>query len=348
MSHGRQRELSRSPLLFASFAFLLAGAAAAADLAPKGKLLNREIQTKLVPSPARFDVLLPPDYENMEEPMPLFLWLHGGSSGVNHIERRIRVHLESAWAEGLLSPCVVVAPITGGSFYIDWKDGSQKWESFIIGELIPHLRKSFKVIPDREGTVLAGASAGGQGTLRIALRNPEVFIAAAAMEPGFPPAVSFTKFDPDGYAAGASGFLTPRFGNPVDTDYFDARHPPSIVVQNADRIRKSGIQLRIEAGDEDANLTWLSAELVHRLLFDAAIPHEYYIERGAAHVGRSMPRRIRHSLDFLERALHPAGPDPEAERHLKGAKRNGRYKPRTVNQLGYERVEFEPPPSSSR
>jgi len=312
--------------------------------APKGTLLHEELATDLVPGPAKYDVLLPPGYEDLKGPLPLLVWLHGGGSGVNHIERKIRVHVERAWADGVLSPTVVVSAITGPSYYIDWKDGSQKWETFIIRELIPHIRKTFKVRQDREGTVLAGASAGGQGTLRIGLRNPEVFIAAAAMEPGFPFVMSFEELNLAQYGPEVLTLLEARFGDPVDTAYWRARHPPTIVVDNADRIRSSGIQLRIEAGDEDANLTWLSAELVHRLLFDAAIPHEYYIERGAAHTGRSMPRRIRQSLEFLERVLHPPkGPDPDAERHLAGAKKSGRYEPRRVNQLRYKTVEFAPP-----
>ena len=166
------------------------------------------------------------------------------------------------------------------------------------------------------------------------------------MEPGFEPVLSFDEFDTSRFRPEvAARFLTPRFGNPVDKDYWAERHPPAIVVRYADRIRESGLQLRLEAGDEDANLTWLSAELLHRLLFDAAIPHEYYIERGAAHVGRSMSRRLQLSFAFLDRALYPPGPDPEAERHLEGARRNGRYRPRVPNQLPYVAPDFRSPSS---
>ena len=313
--------------------------------APQGELVHGELVTKLVPSPAKFDVLLPPGYDGMEGPLPLLVWLHGGSSGVGHIESTAPSPTWRAPGPRVsLSPCVVVTPITGDSYYIDWKDGSQRWESFILDELISaHAEDLQDSSGDREGTVLAGASAGGHGTLRIALRNPEVFVAAAAMEPGFPAVTWFKDLDMTPYGPGAAQFLSDRFGDPVDAAYWEARHPPTIVINTADRIRASGIQLRIEAGDEDANLTWLSAELVHRLLFDAAIPHEYYIERGAAHVGRSMQRRIRMSFEFLERALHPQGPDPQADRHLANAKRNGRYSPRTVNQLKFTPVEFAPP-----
>ena len=104
------------------------------------------------------------------------------------------------------------------------------------------------------------------------------------------------------------------------------------------------LKLLVEAGDEDANLTYLSAELVHRLLFDAAIPHEYHLVQGAAHTGRSVPRRITNVLGFFQRALRPEGPDPEAEDHLARARQSGRYAPRAPNQLDFETVDFRSPP----
>ena len=84
----------------------------------------------------------------------------------------------------------------------------------------------------------------------------------------------------------------------------------------------------------------LRAELVHRLLFDAAIPHEYHLVQEAAHTGRSVPRRLKNVLGFFQRALRPEGPDPEAEDHLARAKRSGRYAPRVPNQLDFKTVDF--------
>ncbi|MCY3972014.1 MAG: prolyl oligopeptidase family serine peptidase [Acidobacteria bacterium] len=283
----------------------------------ESSLTNHPLASDLVPGEPRFDLLLPPAYEpERTEPYPLLLWLHGGSSGEGNLERRLRPHLERAWKEGTIEHIVVVAPITGGSY----------------------------VAQDRAGTVLGGGSAGGQGTLRIGLRNPEMFAAAAALEPGFPPVASFADLDLTPYGPGAMRFLQERFGNPFDVEYWRARHPPTIVIDNADRLRASGLKLLVEAGDEDANLTYLSAELLHRLLFDAAIPHEYHLVQGAAHTGRSVPRRITNVLAFFQRALRPQGPDPQAEDHLARAKQSGRYAPRVPNQLDFNTVDFRSPP----
>ncbi len=306
------------------------------------EIIQRELVSELVPKPAKYDILLPPSYDpNSTAPLPLLIWLHGGSNGKDHLKKRLEEHIRSAWSNGILSPLVVVAPITGNSYYIDWKDGSQQWEKFLTSEFLVEVRQQFNVRKDPAGTVIAGASAGGQGTLRIALRNPTLFAAAVAMEPGFEPVLSFEEVDFSRFPAGvAEAFLHPRFGNPVDAAYWEERHPPIIAARDVNRIRESGIKLRIEAGDADANLTWLSAELIHRVLFDAAVRHEYYIEYGAAHTGQSLPRRLHDSFAFIERALHPEGPDPAAERHLRSAKRNGRFKPRVPNQLDYVPIDF--------
>ena len=324
-----------------AFGWLVALLACVGSLAQASVLSNQSVATELVPGEARFDMLLPPDYTaEREEPYPLLLWLHGGSSGEHQLERRLRAPLERAWEKGTIEPIVVVAPITGNSYWIDWKGGSNDWETFLLTELLAHVRATYHVAQGRTGTVIGGASAGGQGTLRIALRNPETFIAAAALEPGFPPVTSFADLDVTPYGPGAFRFLERRFGNPVDVAYWRARHPPTIVIDHAERLRESGLQLLVEAGDEDANLTFLSAELVHRLLFDAAIEHEYHLVRGAAHTGRSVPRRLENVFAFFQRALRPEGPDPEAERHLANAKRSGRYAPRVPNQLDFEPVDF--------
>ncbi len=335
--------MRRVPVIIAFPMLALLGAPATSG--QESSLTNHALASELVPGEPRFDLLLPPAYDPERiEPYPLLLWLHGGSSGEGNLERRLCPHLERAWDEGTIEHIVVVTPITGGSYYIDWKGGGKSWETFILQELLPHVRSHYNVAQDRAGTVLGGGSAGGQGTLRIGLRNPEMFAAAAALEPGFPPVASFADLDLTPYGPGAMLFLQERFGNPVDVEYWRARHPPTIVIDNADRLRASGLKLLVEAGDEDANLTYLSAELVHRLLFDAAIPHEYHLIQGAAHTGRSVPRRLENVLAFFQRALRPQGPDPQAERHLANAKQSGRYAPRVPNQLDYETVDFRSPP----
>ena len=57
---------------------------------PPGKLIHLKIETTLVPNPAAVDVLLPPGYEQFSKPVPVFIWLHGGTSGKDFLGNRMR------------------------------------------------------------------------------------------------------------------------------------------------------------------------------------------------------------------------------------------------------------------
>ena len=144
-----------------------------AQTPPPGKLVNLQLESTLVPSPAAVDVLLPPGYEQFSEPVPLLIWLHGGTSGKDYLENRMRPFIERAWATGDLVPCVVVAPVTGASFYIDWHDGTNQWDTFITGQMLAHMRKHYRVKQDRAGTAIGGSSFGGQGTLADRFSPPD-------------------------------------------------------------------------------------------------------------------------------------------------------------------------------
>ncbi len=314
-----------------------------AQTPPQGRLAQLQIETTLVPSPATVDVLLPPGYEQSSKPLPLFIWLHGGTSGKNILENHMRTFFEKAWATKDLTPCVVVAPVTGASFFIDWHDGTNQWDSFITGQMLAHMRKNYNVIQNRSGTVIGGSSFGGQGTLRIAFRHPSMFAAAASMAPGFPPVLKLEDWDISYFDANVLSDQGARFGNPVDRMFWRSTHPPTMVIDNPKKLRESGLQLLIEVGDEDANGNFRSVELLHRLLFDAAIEHDYHLHRGAAHVGRSKNYRFPEVFRFVSRALDSnKEKDPAAERHKLKAIQRGRYQPRTTNELPLTPVEFEP------
>jgi S-formylglutathione hydrolase FrmB len=66
------------------------------------------------------------------------------------------------------------------SFYADMKSGGRYWE-FISDELPRIVKSFFPVSARREDTFVAGLSMGGYGALKLALRCPEKFAAAASL-----------------------------------------------------------------------------------------------------------------------------------------------------------------------
>ena len=68
-------------ILIISIVLCISTTALAADPPQSGKLVKLQLETTLVPSPAAVDVLLPPGYDRLTEPVPLFIWLHMPQTG---------------------------------------------------------------------------------------------------------------------------------------------------------------------------------------------------------------------------------------------------------------------------
>lgn len=263
-------------------------------------------ETDLVPSPVKYDILLPPNYKSTDKTYPLLFWLHGGGGGGGHLPGSSQV-FKRMWAAGTLSELVVVTPHAGThpTNYLDFKDGSQRWETFITGEFLTHLRANYRVSKDRSGTFIGGISMGGYGALKTGLKHPDKFGAILAYEPMINP--SYDWEDDSGENVGLG------YGEPFDEDYWVVNNPAAIVRDNADAIRDSGIRLYIEVGSEDAFEFHRGTHFLHKALYERGIRHEYRYVDGADHVGDTIPGRYRDGLSFLNRVINPPPPDPQVE-----------------------------------
>ncbi len=169
--------------------------------AMKGTLIETTVASTNVPAPAPrhgeanavpITYYLPKNYDaNRAERYPLLIQLHGGGGSNKDMEnfRALSVGggmgglLDQAIENGLVAPMVSVMPSAGRAFYMNFRDGSQKWEDFVMKDLLPYMRKNFNVVQGREGTFITGISMGGMGSLRMAVKYPEVFQAVASQEP---------------------------------------------------------------------------------------------------------------------------------------------------------------------
>jgi S-formylglutathione hydrolase FrmB len=62
---------------------------------------------------------------------------------------------------------------------------ADKYESYILSELIPDVEKRFRVSTQRDGRAIAGLSMGGYGAVKFGLKHPEMFALAASMSGAF-------------------------------------------------------------------------------------------------------------------------------------------------------------------
>jgi len=289
-----------------------------------------DLETALVPSPARAAVLLPPGYRADGDPYPLLLFLHGGGGDHTFLSGRMKGLFEQAWALGILRPLVVVTPSAGRSFYLDYRDGSERWESFILGELLARLGEQFNVTDAPAGTLIGGISMGGMGSLRMAFKHPERFAGVAALEPGIEPALAFDDIALEDRFWRSQALFEERFGKPVDRGYWQANNPANIVVSQAAAIRDSGLQIYLEVGDRDSFNLHRGTEFLHRLLFDNEIGHGYRLIAGADHLGDTLPSRFLYAFAELDQALQPPPEDRSLRRlhrYLERLERNAGLQP---------------------
>jgi S-formylglutathione hydrolase len=296
--------------------------------AMKGTLIETTVASTNVPSPAPrrgganavpITYYLPKNYDpNRAERYPLLIQLHGGGGSNKDMEnfRALSVGggmgglLDQAIESGLVAPMVSVMPSAGRAFYMNFRDGSQKWEDFVMKDLLPYMRKNFNVVQGREGTFITGVSMGGTGSLRMAVKYPEVFQAVASQEPAIEPALAYDEITlrdkigrPDGTGLQDRILLKRIYGDPFDKDYWAANHPTTIIKKDPSRILGLGIYL--EVGDQDLFYIDQGTEFVHRVLFDAGISHEYRLVKGADHVGASLVPRSLDAFAFIGRQLNP-------------------------------------------
>ena len=271
----------------------------------EARLERGRIQTELVPGPVAYRALLPPGTEDsLAEGLPLLLLLHGGGGDEDFLADMKPV-IEKAWQIGALPPLIVVTPDGERSFYLDWKDGSQRWETFLLEEFLPHVQKRFRTSTRREHTFVSGISMGGLGSLRLAFKHPDVFGAVAALEPGIEAATRWDEVTVRDTFYRQSDILAERFGDPVDPEHWAANSPVHLAATEGPRIAASDLAIYFECGDQDMFLLTYGAERLHRLLFDQGISHEYRLVRGADHLGPTIPGRLLDALAFLGRQLTP-------------------------------------------
>jgi S-formylglutathione hydrolase len=276
------------------------------------------IMSDLVPYPIHYGVLLPPYYRSDEPPLPLIVALPGGGKqtwpkkGWEYL-KDLKAPVEALYRENELPRMVFASPnVDPFCDYLDYRDGSQRWESFILKKLLPTLRSDFNISSERNQTLLLGGSMGGVGVLRLGFKYPQQFGAVAALEPGVAPVLRWRDVPQQDLVFNDDHFET-LYGKPFDETYWEENNPASIVVANPDRLRGSDLLIYIECGNRDVLNLFEGAEFLHRILWDREIEHEYHSVHGANHLGPSLARREREALAFLGRSLDREAIESESQ-----------------------------------
>ncbi|MGA2630809.1 MAG: alpha/beta hydrolase family protein [Terriglobia bacterium] len=124
-----------------------------------------------------FNIILPRDYATTTQRYPVLYLLHGYT---DHYPAWASYSRITDYARGYDE--IVVMPEGDNGFYTNsYADKNLAWEDFILLDLIPYVDGHYRTAASRQGRAIAGLSMGGYGAMKIGLKHPQMFAAAASL-----------------------------------------------------------------------------------------------------------------------------------------------------------------------
>ncbi|MBX3289562.1 MAG: esterase family protein [Acidobacteria bacterium] len=234
-----------------------------ADYLPQDKTLDSKLMGRNMP----YQVVLPSGYTKSSDEdikFPVIYLLHGLTGHFNNWTDKTKV-IEYAEKYRV----ILVFPEGGDGWYTDSvSNEKEKYESYIIKELIPEIEKNYRVDKRREARAIAGLSMGGYGSLKFGLKYPDMFVIAGS----FSGALGAAEITEKNFPGSIGKSIDAIFG-PADSDTRRANDIFDIVRKTTPEKIKTLPYFYIDCGTEDflfqTNRDFIS------LLTEKKIPHEY-------------------------------------------------------------------------
>jgi S-formylglutathione hydrolase len=295
-------------------------------------------------------IYLPPSYRtDTQRRYPVLYLLHGFTdrddlwfSAPTHFVN-VPMSVEKALAAGTAREMVIVMPNAftryAGSFYGS-SVATGDWETFVTRELVTYVDGHYRTIARRESRGLAGHSMGGYGTIRLAMKQPDVYAGVYAMSaccltpsrttPAAVAKMQSVKTDDDfnkadfltklGFAFAASWSANPKAARFIDLPYTDTIPQPAVAaawtanaptamlgqyVASLKQIRFIAFDVGLQDGLVADN------RVLDRLLTDYSIAHTFETYEGD-HVNKIAERLETRVLPYFTRILsfEPASERP--------------------------------------
>jgi putative tributyrin esterase len=168
-----------------------------------------QFKSELIGKVLPYNALLPPSYFESSKRYPVLYLLHGLFA--HHDDWITRTNLAEYAASYEI---IIITPEANDSWYVDSATvPADKYESYLLRELIPDVDARYRTIKDKRGRGVAGLSMGGYGALKYALKYPDYFAFAGSLSGALDPANRSNEHP--GFAWGIlRPSLTAAFGAP--------------------------------------------------------------------------------------------------------------------------------------
>ena len=260
----------------------------------KSAILNKDVH---------YSIYLPSDYNTSQRAYPVTYLLHGyGDADDGWIQYgEINRLADDAIATGKIPPMIIVTPDGFTGFYINSADGKMNYEDFFVKELIPYIEKTYKVKTERKFRAIAGLSMGGYGSMILALKHPDLFVAAAPLS-----AAVWTDNDVINMQDGMyNGLFSSAMGtNLKGKDRLTSAWLNNSVfgiIEKKTKEELSAVRYWIDCGDDDF-LTIGNSEL-HIALTKKNVAHEFRMRDGS-HNWTYWRTGVIDALSFIGDSFH--------------------------------------------
>ena len=215
-----------------------------------------------------YNVVLPVDYDRPDakaKRYPVLYLLHGLTGHYDNWTTRTKLSDYAAQY-----PIIIVTPEGNNGWYTDSATVStDKYETYILEELIPDVERRYRANATRGGRAIAGLSMGGYGALKFGLKHPEMFAMAASMSGAFG-AASWTEKELESSPIRESLF---KIFGPADSPTRTANDIYKLVREVSARKIAPLPYFYFDCGTED--FLFSSNRELANLLVELKITHEY-------------------------------------------------------------------------
>jgi enterochelin esterase family protein len=248
-----------------------------AEEIPTGTVKEITVRSPSVDAKIPTSVYLP---DAFKPGMPVLYLLHGyGGGHRDWLEAgKVVETADAVFAAPGAKPMAIVMPGVGNSWYVDGGSVGRygDWRTAFIQDLIPTVEETYGIGGNRNKRFVAGLSMGGFGALHLAVHNPDLFRAAAALSPAIfedaDHASDFPEFQ--------MTFFAGAFGDPFDVARFNRQNVFADLPTLALRLEDRPIDFYIMTGDHDGFGLWRGAVAFFRAARDDGLPAELRVHDG--------------------------------------------------------------------
>jgi S-formylglutathione hydrolase FrmB len=266
-------------------------------LAATGRAECNSIPSKILSRSVPYCIVLPPSFDaDKARSFPVLYFLHGlGDNEQFFVHSGAWNLVEDMRDKGQLKDFLIATPNARSTFYINARDGKERYEDFLLQEFFPYVEKHYRVAAGRANRAISGISMGGYGALYLAFRHPQLFSSVSAHS-----AALIQKLPT--FLAGAlpdsprARVLGNAFGNPPDPVFWQA-HNPLVIARTANL---AGLHIYFDCGDRDDFGFEAGAIALDKVLTSRQIPHEFHIYPGR-HDASYFAEHLPASLEFHSR-----------------------------------------------